>query len=154
MRKLSDFEKQVNGTFKSTRATGQPVEWEPIHIVPMPPKHLDDIGQAAWSEACRQLLMVGKLAVPYLPMIEGFAVSYSTWRKAWESVRQHGVDTVIFTPTGAVKSIRPNPSVKTLTGALAAMQNYCDRLGFSPKAVEGVRVHESTKQEDNGSLLK
>jgi P27 family predicted phage terminase small subunit len=153
MRRLTDTEKRASGTYKATRATGEPIQWEQLHATPEPPPHLDGIAQEVWIATCENLLQRDMLAVTYLLTIEGLAVSYSTWRKCLDSIDRHGIETVIVNGAG-VKTIKPNPSVKSLTAALSQMLAYADRLGFNPKANENIRVHPQPQLDTADSLLK
>jgi P27 family predicted phage terminase small subunit len=153
MRRLTDSQKIANGTFKPTRSTGEPVMWEQLTEVPEAPAHLDELGQQAWTLACEQLLKADKLFVPFLATVEGYAVAYSTWRAAYESVRVNGVDLVSQNMAG-IKTIKPNPTVRLLNTALTTMLTYADRLGFNPKSHENIRIHSNPNGNEISPLIK
>lgn len=107
---------------------------------PRAPSHLDKMAQAEWRRVVPELMRLGLFTVVDGAMLEAYCASYSTWRKACDTLEELG-DVYESVGKNGNRMWRARPEVAIANEALRQMRAFASEFGLSPVARVRLQGH-------------
>lgn len=126
--RLSKLEKELRGTDRSDRPTGE-LQAAPLSELPPPPRGLDSAGVEVWDSVGYDLIQAERLTYAGLKQLERYCELHDVIQAARDEITRYGH--FVEYPNGVRAA---NPALKVINEATRALQTFERLYGLNPLA--------------------
>ena len=102
------------------------------------PAWLSPTAKTEWKRVAGGLRKLGLLKTGDRAALAAYADAYGDWRDACEDIKRNGVSIKVFSTSGDLKFVQPNPSVGIKQRARKDMISFAAEFGMTPSSRSNV----------------